>query len=124
MPELQQNLGTCNARSMDAVIRSLLADIIRRSPKKRQQIAEEMGLLLGVRITSFMLDCFTSVGKASHRFPAAWIEAFCLVTNDNRLQRLVMGSHFGKLVDYAERDLKAAREERDRKSLREELLRD
>jgi len=121
MPVIQLNIDSSSG-SLDSAIRALLTEIIRDSPKKRAQIAEEMSLLLQLRISSHMIDCFTSSCKGQHRFPAAWIEAFCTVTNDSRLQRLVMGAQFRKLVDYSERELKAAKEERERSALREELL--
>lgn len=120
MPNIELTLDSLSGR--DAAIRALLTDIISASPKKREHIAEEMSALLQRRISAHMINCFTSLCKEQHRFPAAWIEAFCLVTQDDRLQRLVMGSQFRKLVEYAEGELNAALEEQRRRALREELL--
>ena len=75
-----------------------------------------------------MLDDFTSLSKGDAqtktpaRFPAAWIEAFCLVTGDDRLQLHVMGARNRRLIEFAKRELSAASDQRERDRLRHELL--
>ena len=123
MPDTAANIGGANL-DLDAKIRSLISEIIHTSPMKRPEIAERMSALLDRKISVHMIDCFTATCKEQHRFPAAWIEAFCSVTRDDRLQRLVMGPRYRKLVDYAERELKSLIHSRELAALREELIGD
>jgi hypothetical protein len=117
---MKEKTGAANQLNSDRALRDLIADIIRQSPKKRPQLAEELSEALGQHITSFMLDCFTATGKS--RFPAIFIQAFSDITGDDRLQRFVMGPRLRRLVEFAEAELSAARDECERAGLREELL--
>ncbi len=117
---MKEKTGAGARMASDPALRDLIADIIRRCPKKRPQLAEELSTALGQHITSFMLDCFTATGKS--RFPALFVQAFCDITGDDRLQRFVMGPRLRRLVEFAEAELNAARDERERARLREELL--
>jgi hypothetical protein len=105
-------------------LRQIIAEDIANSYKKRPQIAEEMKALTGVPITSFMLDSFTATAesKGRVRFPAVFIGAFCEVVQSDRLRRFLMGTHLLSLVEYAERELAAAKDERERLALRDELI--
>lgn len=105
----------------DAALRRTVTEIIRRSTKSRAQIAEELGKRMHQRVTEHILNDFTSERKKAARFPAAFIEAFCEITGDDKLQRLVMGERLRKLVEFAERELAASKEERERQRLRDEL---
>lgn len=109
-------------RSLDYEIRTLAADSIKRSGKSREQIAEGMAALMGCQMTVHMLNGFTAQSKEAIRFPAAHILAFCEVTADDRLQRFLAGPRLLKLIEFAERELAALSDERDRHALRDELL--
>ena len=96
MPEIKQKNGTAQRQipqqaplpasfDLDHQIRILITDAIKRSPKKRQQIAEEMTNLLGRSVTAQMLMDYTAESRKQYHFPAAWIPAFCEVTADFRL---------------------------------------
>lgn len=74
---------------MEHILRVVLADAMKRCPKKRQQIAEEMSHLLGRNVTESMLNLFTSASHKAHRFPAAWVPVFCRVTSDSRLMQVL-----------------------------------
>lgn len=88
MPFPQQNSGIEQwPVDDDRMIRRTLTAAIKRSPKGRVQIAEEMSRLLAIRVTDFMLACFTADCKRSHRWPAAWDRAFCQVVDDDALLR-------------------------------------
>jgi hypothetical protein len=117
MPESIENTGTA-----DNQLRKLLTDIIRDCPKKRLQIAEELSELLGQSVTVHMLNDFTSESKKPARFPALFILPLCQVVGDDRLQRHVMGNRLRMLVEFAERELAASRDEFERTRLRNELL--
>jgi hypothetical protein len=56
-----------------------------KGQKSRELIAEEMSHLIGTEITVAMLNAYTATSKRLHRFPAAWIPAFCTATGDSRL---------------------------------------
>lgn len=73
----------------DAVIRGLLADAIKKSDHSRDEIAERMSFLLAISVSADMLNNFTANGKVTHRFPMAWIRAFCESTGDWRLLQYV-----------------------------------
>lgn len=75
----------------DADLRKLITEIIRRCPKKRQAIAEELSLRLRQHITPAMLNAFTAMSNRGARFPAAWIRVFSEVVTDDGLERLVIG---------------------------------
>jgi hypothetical protein len=117
---IKEKTGASTQSASDRALRDLVAEIIRQSPKKRPQLAEELSVATGQHITSFMLDCFTATGKS--RFPAIFIQAFSEITGDDRLQRFVMSPRLRRLVEFAEAELKAARDERKRARLRKELL--
>lgn len=105
------------ATSYDATVRELLAKVIRRCAKSREQIADEMSNLVGRQITVAMLNGYTAPSKEPARFPAAFVCAFCEATGDDRLQRLVLGPRLSKLLEFGELQLAAG-------ELREQLLRD
>ena len=71
----------------DAMVRAILTDTIKHCPKKRLQIAEELGAAVNRQITEAMLNSFTAESKENHRWPLAWTRAFCQVTGDWRLLR-------------------------------------
>jgi hypothetical protein len=74
----------------DHAARTIISKVIREHPaKKRLQIAEEMSILTGQRITERMLDSWTAESKELHRFPLAFVAAFCQVTNNFDLLSLV-----------------------------------
>ena len=89
----------------DKAARQLIARAIKHSGKGREQIANGMSKRLGCRITLHMLNRFTSEAKGKARFPAAWVEAFCEVVGDDRLQRFIMGQRLRGLVRLGEVEL-------------------
>jgi hypothetical protein len=104
----------------DAAVRAEIVQIIRRCPKKRLQIAQEMTELLGATVTEYMLDAFTSKSNPT-RFPVCFIAAFCEVVGDDQLQRVAMGARLLRLVEFAERELDASVEHQERENLRGSL---
>lgn len=93
----------------DAEVRTILARAIKRCPKSRAQIADEMAVLLGRQITASMLFDFTAPTKSLVRFPAAWVPAFCSVTGSDRLQRLLLGDDLLRVLEWGELQLRANR---------------
>jgi|SRR5450759_1200972 len=97
IPAHQQNTGT--AQPPDSALRQLLTDAIKHSEKKRLQIAAEMAPLVGVPVTQYMLDDFTSVRHRAARFPAAFIRAFCEVVGSKSLYRLLVDEETLALIE-------------------------
>lgn len=89
-------------KDSDKAVRRLINSAIRQSKKDREQIADELSRCLGLRVTKHMLNRFTSEAKGKARFPAAWVEAFCEVVADDRLQRSIMGERLRELVRLGE----------------------
>jgi hypothetical protein len=106
----------------DADLRRIVAEIISQCHMKRPEIAESIEDITDQHTTAYMLDCFTAESKAAARFPAFFIAPFSEVVRDDRLQRLVMGPRLLSLVEYAERELRAAEDERERLALRNRLI--
>ncbi len=95
MPKQQENLGT----SPDAELRRLLSEAIKRSGKKRLQIAEEMSAdLPGFRVTEPMLNDFTSLRKSAARFPASFVKAFCKAVGCTALQTWLLDDESLRLI--------------------------
>lgn len=67
----------------DQQLRAVITEAIRRSPKSREQLAEEMSFLVGRNVTARMLYDFTSDSQVNHRFPAAWLPALAEVVGDD-----------------------------------------
>ncbi len=81
--------GTPGAANIDVTLRATITEAIRRSPKTRDQVADEMTLLLGRPVTVRILNAFTSESNEQHRFPLAWTVALSLTLDDWSLLRLV-----------------------------------
>ena len=86
----------------DAAIRTLITQIIRKSPKKREQIAEELSARLGQHITVHILNSYTSESNKSSRFPAVWLEAFSEIMGDDRLERYVLSRRNREVLEFGE----------------------
>jgi hypothetical protein len=97
IPMHQQNTGT--TRPPDSALRQLLADAIKHSGKKRLQIVTEMASLVGLPVTQYMLDDFTSRSHRAARFPAAFVRPFCSVVGARSLYRLLLDEETLALIE-------------------------
>jgi hypothetical protein len=111
MSKFEQNIGTQQgelfagefaiAGCLDCAnaVRSTLTAAF-KGEKSREAIAEEMSHLIGTEITVAMLNTYTAESKRLHRFPAAWIPAFCTATGDSRLlQYLVQRTGYRMITE-------------------------
>lgn len=89
----------------EAVVRGLVTEVIRGSQKSREQIAEEMSVLLGERVTARMLNSYTSEAAEKHRWPAHFTRAFCFTTSDWRLLRCIAERAGFHLIDDNDAEL-------------------
>ncbi len=80
--------GACNIAQP---IRKALVESIQASGLSRAVIAERMSELLSIKINALQLDCWTAASKNSHRFPAEYAAAFCVVTGRIDLLQVMAG---------------------------------
>jgi hypothetical protein len=113
MPNLELFFGNPQpaGREMDAAVRAVVSHAIATQPHSRQQLAEHISRLAGVRVTAGMLNDFTAASKRLARFPAAWVPAFCQAAGDDSLQRLMLSQRLLAAVTLGERVLLAGEEE-------------
>jgi hypothetical protein len=69
----------------DQLVRTTISASIKTSSLSRDQIADAMTVMLGLRVTAKMLNNYTSETMQPNRFPAAWDRAFCAAVSDNSL---------------------------------------
>ena len=100
-PMNRENTGI--TQSPDSALRQLLAEAIKKSGKKRPEIAAGMSPLVGVRVSSSMLNDFTSQKKTAARFPAAFVKAFCVVVGSSSIQTLLYDEQTVALMALGER---------------------
>jgi hypothetical protein len=87
LPLFEERTSILGGLNDDSLVRETICDSIKRSGKSREQIADDMSALLGLRVTARMITSFTAESKELHRWPAAWDRAFCTATGDDRLLR-------------------------------------
>lgn len=85
MPLFAEKTDIYGSLNDDSLVREIVTSSIKASGKSREQIAEEMTLLLGLRVTERMITAFTAESKEMHRWPGAWDRAFCRAVHDERL---------------------------------------
>lgn len=105
-PGPSESSGLPASLDCDLTLRALISEAIAGCPKSREQIAEEMSYLIGaVKITTAMLNCYTAESKEKHRFPLAFLPAFCQVTGDRRALECVAVRLGLSVMDAGERRL-------------------
>jgi len=128
--QLPQGGGYPASLDCDTSLRMLVTEAMKRCPKKRAQIAEELSYLTGIAITEHMLNCYTAESKEKHRFPALLVPAFCQVTGDRRLlERLasligltVIDGEDAQLLEYGRKTAAAERAQREAAAVKEQVL--
>jgi hypothetical protein len=90
---------------LGAELQRLMTDAITRSRKTAPEVAEEMTDRLGRPVTGSMIYELTRNGEPGRevRLPATWVDAFCQVTGDDRLQRWLAGPRLRELAELGER---------------------
>jgi len=124
MSNPRENLDKPQQGEPDTALRRLLNQMIRSCRLSRPEICEALTRRLGMTITPFMLDSYTAGSKKPARFPAIFVGAFCQVTGDDRLRRFFMTPRDLKLIRFAERELAAAKDARERQRVAARLLRE
>ncbi|MGD1106941.1 MAG: hypothetical protein ABR865_07835 [Terracidiphilus sp.] len=108
---MPKRIGRAEFEVSDLEVRALLKGVMANCPKSREQIAEELTVRLRRKtpITKDMLDdqVGCSEGKARAKFPAAWVAAFCEITGNDELQRLLLSPRQNALLALGECELAA-----------------
>lgn len=81
---MSESVGTIpdeGALNIDHQLRRAVSEALKQCPLSRYQVAARMSELMGSDITKSMLDTWTAESKEQHRFPAAYLPAFCTATN-------------------------------------------
>jgi hypothetical protein len=100
MPNFEAKIG--KAQTPDSALRELLSHLLRQSSKSRAQIAEEVSVHVGQRISKDMLDDWTAESKKPARFPAFLIPAFCEITGSDELQRHLLSERLRRVLSVGE----------------------
>jgi len=69
--------------------RAAVSEAIKNCELSRPQISARMTELTGDEITLSMLNSWTAESKEQHRFPAIFLSAFCYVTNNSELLKIL-----------------------------------
>jgi len=111
---------------LESEFRALLRKVLKSSPNMSPaQIADALTIHLDQKISTFHLDNWTCKARAqTRRFPAVFLKPLYEITGDARLLLYVMGPRLRRLVEFAERELAAAKDEQERQRMRAQLLRE
>jgi hypothetical protein len=96
----------------DMRFRILLSTVLSECGKTREQIAAIMSGDLGTPITASILNDYTVRNGAGARFPAAYIDAFCEATGDDRIRKILLPPRLRAVMDIGRNVLEAIRESR------------
>jgi hypothetical protein len=85
--------------NLDAPIRELITEALKRTSLSRYEVAGQMSRLLGKEITKAQLDSWSAESKGNNRFPLAYTGAFVRVTGNKELLRLVCANAGGFYIE-------------------------
>jgi len=68
-----------------AMIRAVITEAMKNCGLSREQIADEMTRLSGMKVTERQLNNFSADSREEYRFPSELERAFCAATGDDRL---------------------------------------
>lgn len=85
--------------NIDATVRELVSEALKRTRLSRYEVAAEMSKLLGREITKSQIDSWSAESKENHRFPLAYLNAFCESTEDKTIIRLIAERAGGYFIE-------------------------
>jgi hypothetical protein len=114
------------AQRLESEFRALLRKVLKGSPNMSPaQIADALTIHLGQTISTLHLDNWTCKARGqTRRFPAVFLKPLYEITGDPRLLVYLMGPRLRRLLEFAERELAAAKDERERQRMRARILRE
>lgn len=85
MPEQELNSGMV----LTAKVKQAMSDDIADCQLSREQIAEQLSAITGVRVSVAMINDYAAQTK-THKFPLAWIPGWCSIVRSQRLFSIVV----------------------------------
>jgi hypothetical protein len=113
--------------SIDAAVRSIISDTLKRCPLSRYEVAARMSEILGVEITKAQIDAWSAESKENHRFPLVYTGAFCIATREKTLARYIAqlcGGYFIESEDALLLELGRVEDQKAELLKKEGLIRD
>ncbi len=118
---------TIGKASIDATVRTLISDALKRCPLSRYEVAAKMSEILGVEITKSQIDSWSAESKENHRFPFIYTGAFCMATGDKSLARYMAelcGGYFIEGEDAIRLELGRIEEQKRELARREKVIKE
>lgn len=130
--ELRSDPSSEGSLNIQSKLCHSLTNAIKASGLSRYELAGKLSHLLGIEITKFQIDSWTSQGKEGHRFPAEYLPAFCKATGCREPLQIVseVGGMFclpgpealrAEIQRFAEDERKARAEKRKREAFLTEM---
>jgi hypothetical protein len=88
--------------NIDAQIRGLVTQALKQTSLSRYEVAGKMSELIGKEITKAMIDSWSAESKENHRFPLAYLPAFCRATGSREILRFLADKCGGFYIESAE----------------------
>lgn len=118
---------TAGKASIDAAVRHMISDALKRCRLSRYEVAARMSDILGVEITKAQIDSWSAESKENHRFPYIYTGAFCMASGCKALARYVAelcGGYFIEGEDAIRLELGKIEEEKAELAHREKAIRE
>lgn len=113
--------------SIDAAVRALISEALKKCPLSRYEVAAKMSEILGVEITKAQIDSWSAESKENHRFPYIYTGAFCMATGDKALARYMSdlcGGYFIEGEDVIRLELGKIEEQKQELAKKERAIRE
>lgn len=118
---------TIGKASIDAAVRAIISNALKRCPLSRYEVAAKMSEILGVEITKAQIDSWSAESKENHRFPFIYTGVFCKVTGDKSLARYMAelcGGYFIEGEDAIRLELGRIEEQKHELAKKERAIRE
>jgi len=95
----QETPGRLN---LDAAVKELITEALKRSPLSRYQIAAEMSRKLGREVTKAQIDAWSAESKENHGIKVFVLNAFMEATGDKTILHLLCETAGGRFAEGRE----------------------
>jgi len=97
--EVSEQKDTPGRLNIDATLREMVSEALKKTRLSRYEVAAEMSRLIGREITKSQIDSWSAESKENHRFPLAYLNAFCEATGDKSIVRLIAEKAGGFFIE-------------------------
>lgn len=123
--QISSTQDTPGCLNLDAAVKELITEALKKTPHSRYQIAAEMSRDLGKEITKAQIDAWSAESKENHGIRVGYLNAFMKATGDKTILHLICetaGGYFSEGKDFLYKELgKIDKQKRDL-SQRERLI--